>query len=134
MNSLAATKDRRCNDKAQTDRGKGEVELQENVQDTHRWRLTSCGQYSSLAPTNEDGSFAMWWQFGSQRVGSEARKGFNSIVLLGAWSLWKHRNTCVFDGASPSLDRVLLLAKEEAQFWSLAGARGISSLTALQQG
>ncbi|WVZ93169.1 hypothetical protein U9M48_039171, partial [Paspalum notatum var. saurae] len=87
-----------------------------------------------LAPTNEDGSFARWWQVGNQRVGSETRKDFNSIVILGSWSLWKHRNSCVFYGASPSLDRVLLLAKEEALFWSLAGARGISSLTALQQG
>ncbi|WVZ93177.1 LOW QUALITY PROTEIN: hypothetical protein U9M48_039179, partial [Paspalum notatum var. saurae] len=87
-----------------------------------------------LAPTNEDGSFARWWQVGNQRVGSETRKDFNSIVILGSWSLWKHRNSCVFYGASPSLDRVLLLAKEKALFWSLAGARGISSLTSLQQG
>jgi hypothetical protein len=28
------------------------------------------------------------------------KKGFNSVVILRAWSLWKHRNKCVFDGGS----------------------------------
>lgn len=59
------------------------------------------------------------------------QKGLNSLVILGAWTLWKHRNLYVFDGVAPSMAAALLLAEEEAQFWVMAGAQGLSLLTAL---
>jgi hypothetical protein len=37
------------------------------------------------------------------------RKWLNSIIILGARAIWKHRNRHVFDGASPNLSRALLL-------------------------
>ncbi|WVZ58922.1 hypothetical protein U9M48_009140 [Paspalum notatum var. saurae] len=159
-----------------------DVALQDDTQDTHHWRLSSSGQYSSksayanlfhgsiifeaweriwkswapnkcrffmwlfwftllnhfflhnLAPSPEDESFDNWWKNGNQRVGADFQKGFNSLVILGSWSIWKHRNSCVFDGVTPSMEKVLTLAKEEATFWSLAGARGITFLSALEPG
>jgi hypothetical protein len=59
-----------------------------------------------------------------------ARRGLNSIFILGAWVLWKHRNRCVFDAAAPSLVVALTQASEERLMWEVVGARGISSLTA----
>lgn len=56
----------------------------------------------------------------------------NSLVILGAWTLWKHRNRCVFVGAAPSVARALLLTSEELHLWGMAGARGISYLFDLQ--
>ena len=56
---------------------------------------------------------------------SDARKGLNSLIILGAWTIWRHRNDCVFNGASPRVDTALILAKEDAQLWSMAGARGL---------
>jgi hypothetical protein len=50
------------------------------------------------------------------------RKGLNSHIIFGAWIIWKHRNNCVFDGASPNTVKALILAGEEHQLWSLAGA------------
>jgi hypothetical protein len=54
----------------------------------------------------------------SHQVGSTFNKdvgrGFNSLVLLGAWILWKEKNNIVFNGVSPRLDRALLLAQDEA--------------------
>ena len=45
------------------------------------------------------------------------RKGFNSIIILGAWTLWNLRNRCVFYGEPPNLARALLLASEGLLFW-----------------
>ena len=38
-------------------------------------------------------------------AGEKLRKGLKSLIILGAWTLWNHRNNCVFDGASPNLAR-----------------------------
>jgi hypothetical protein len=64
-------------------------------------------------------------------VDGDIKKGLNSIIILVAWSIWNHRNCCVFDGITPSLNGVLSLIGEEIFLWSLAGARGISHLLAL---
>jgi hypothetical protein len=64
------------------------------------------------------------------RLEEMTRKGFNSLVILGAWSVWKHRNACVFQRVSPDVGVVLRAAKEEPFWWSLAGAKGITFLQA----
>jgi hypothetical protein len=38
-------------------------------------------------------------------VPSLHRKGFNTLVILVAWWIWKHRNACVFYGVSPNCNR-----------------------------
>jgi hypothetical protein len=57
-----------------------------------------------------------------------ARKDFNSLVILGAWIIWKHRNRCVFDGCNPSLVVDLQAAREEALLWSLSEIKALSFL------
>jgi hypothetical protein len=82
-----------------------------------------------LSPQPEDSSFLHWWEKASRAVTGPARKGLNSLFILGAWVLWKHRNRCVFDVAAPNLAAALSQAGEERLFWELARARGIASLT-----
>jgi hypothetical protein len=55
--------------------------------------------------------------------------GLNSIIVLGAWTICKHHNKCVFDGISPSLAEVLALAAKENRQWVMAGAHRLSHLT-----
>jgi hypothetical protein len=81
-----------------------------------------------VSPERDAAHFQDWWSKFELAVPKLQRKGFNSIVLLVAWRLWKHRNTCVFDGASPSISRIIEDIKEDARLWGLAGAAGLRIL------
>jgi hypothetical protein len=52
----------------------------------------------------------------------------NSLIVLGAWTIWRHHNECVFDGKYPRLASALSMAGEESLFWGLAGVRGLPQL------
>jgi hypothetical protein len=86
----------------------------------------------TLAPEPDDHSFESWWDRVYRRVLDQAKKGLNSIIILVAWSLWNHRNRCVFDGVQPNLNGILSPIRDEQHVWELAGARGISHRFALQ--
>ena len=43
-------------------------------------------------PDNRDQDFAGWWRKAAKQVPKEKKKGFNTLVILGAWLLWKYRN------------------------------------------
>lgn len=83
-----------------------------------------CFGLAALAPQPHS-SFDEWWDNVNLAVSEEVRKGLNSLIILGAWTIWKHRNDCVFNGAAPRLSTALNLAREEAFLWSLAGASGL---------
>jgi hypothetical protein len=72
--------------------------------------------------------FQEWWREAESRVPKLQKKGFNSIVILVAWWLWKHRNACVFDGASPNSNIVLQHIYQDAHMWGMAGAADIRRL------
>jgi hypothetical protein len=81
-------------------------------------------------PGQDIEDFNVWWCSNSARLDGLSKKGFDSLVALGAWMLWKHRNGVVFNGSSPSVVVAVRLAREEALLWSLAGAKGVSFLQA----
>jgi len=83
---------------------------------------------TALAPQPQDICFDDWWEKVEASVAGDLRQGLNSLVILGAWSIWRHRNNCVFNRASPSVAAAIALAFEEAHLWSLAGARGLTLL------
>jgi hypothetical protein len=60
-----------------------------------------------LSPSRDEKSFQDWWKSAKRRVALVVKKGFNSLIALGVWWIWKHRNNCVFDGAFPSVTGVL---------------------------
>jgi hypothetical protein len=49
-----------------------------------------------LAPQPSDPSFQDWWHRSSSRARSSDRKGLNSLIIHGAWTLWRHCNDSVF--------------------------------------
>ncbi|GJN12220.1 hypothetical protein PR202_ga30478 [Eleusine coracana subsp. coracana] len=66
----------------------------------------------------------------STRVPGDTRKGLNSIIILGAWTIWRHRNDCVFNGKVPSVAAALIMAGNERNLWGLAGAPVLAALPA----
>jgi hypothetical protein len=44
-------------------------------------------------------------------VGKDARQGFNSLVVFGAWTIWRVRNDMVFNGVSPRVSLAITLKK-----------------------
>jgi hypothetical protein len=87
--------------------------------------------FQRLAPQPGHSSFMTWWEKISGMATGLPGKGLNSLAALGAWTMWKLRNSCVFDGCTPSLDFSLKLAREERKSWEMAGAKGLSYLAAL---
>jgi hypothetical protein len=82
-----------------------------------------------LTPQPTDPSFLDWRQRIELALGM-VRKRLNSLIILGAWKIWKHRNRCVFDGAAPSLAICLAQVEDERRIWELVGAKSISFLVA----
>jgi hypothetical protein len=52
-----------------------------------------------LAPQLSEMVLEDWWRVSSHRVMGQIRSGFNTLVILGSWVLWKHKNNCLFDGS-----------------------------------
>jgi hypothetical protein len=77
-------------------------------------QLLRCFDLLDLAPQTILAGFFEWWQQAGETLNKEAHRGFHSLVVLGAWILWKMRNDIVFNGASPRIDQALLLAQDEA--------------------
>jgi hypothetical protein len=60
-----------------------------------------------------------WLEKIDKSSGDMAMGGLNSLIALGAWILWNHRNRIVFDGLSSSVSAALSQAREEHQLWVL---------------
>ena len=82
----------------------------------------------SLVPNRRSTSFAVWWMRSWWRVPKQHRKGFNTLVILGAWILWKHRSSCIFNGSAPNLQGALHAFHSVAFLWQFAGAKGLAAL------
>ncbi|GJN40094.1 hypothetical protein PR202_gb29262 [Eleusine coracana subsp. coracana] len=51
------------------------------------------------------------------------KNGLNSLIVLGAWTLWTHRNGIVFEGLVPNLNRATSCASDERRLWEMADAK-----------
>ena len=92
------------------------------------FRILAPMGFLSSVPGRRDHVFVVWWKKARKQAPKVKRKGLNSLIILGAWMLWKHRNACVFEGASPSIHVLLQEFRNEQQLWLLAGARSLRSL------
>lgn len=83
---------------------------------------------SGLVPQLVDSNVATWWRRALNKVTKEHKKGVNSLIILVAWSIWKHRNACVFEYTSPSVASILRELKDEHSLWCMAGPKKLEEL------
>lgn len=58
----------------------------------------------------------------NDKNGSNLRKkDTRAIIMLVMWELWKHRNSIVFDGATPSTRYLAQRIEVEGRAWMVAG-------------
>uniref|UniRef100_A0A0A9CFC2 Reverse transcriptase zinc-binding domain-containing protein n=1 Tax=Arundo donax TaxID=35708 RepID=A0A0A9CFC2_ARUDO len=81
-----------------------------------------------LAPRATETSFPAWWSLAATIVEPHRRKGFNSLVMLMSWMIWKHRNQCVFEGQNPNVTAMLDQIRDEAALWRAAEATVFDTL------
>lgn len=72
-----------------------------------------------LALGGMDSEFQTWWSRSQHRVPKEVCKGLNYLVILMVWSIWKHRNRCVFEGDRPNVTNLLRVIFDEAWLWCM---------------
>ncbi|GJN05368.1 hypothetical protein PR202_ga22989 [Eleusine coracana subsp. coracana] len=80
------------------------------------------------APSPNDKVLADWWRKARKHATKEKRKGLNTLIILGAWMLWKHRHSCVFEEAQPNIQKILSDFHMKRQLWHLAGASSLRAL------
>jgi hypothetical protein len=85
-----------------------------------------------IAPLLDCTHFSNWWSQSIKSVGKDMRKGLNSLIILVAWQLWKHCNSCVFEGSRACVQNVVLAVGEEGRTWCLAGASALQDLLLCQ--
>uniref|UniRef100_A0A8I6XV68 Reverse transcriptase zinc-binding domain-containing protein n=1 Tax=Hordeum vulgare subsp. vulgare TaxID=112509 RepID=A0A8I6XV68_HORVV len=93
--------------------------------DTLSWLRWTC------RPPDQEASLNDWWMQIKLDTPKAMRKGLATATLLTAWMLWKHRNSCVFDGEQPSTAMLSAKIREEASLWVRAGATGLGTIMPL---
>jgi len=78
----------------------------------------------------DSSTFSAWWGKLIRAAPKDLRKGLNSLVILVAWEIWKHRNSCVFEGSLPNIQVLLQAITNESTLWCLAGASKLGELLA----
>lgn len=86
---------------------------------------------STLSPHSSD-KFLNWWSRAVKTVPKKLRKGLNTLIMLPAWEIWKHRNDCVFEGQRPGVHTVLQVVSNDCTLWCAAGTSALQELLTRQ--
>jgi hypothetical protein len=82
---------------------------------------------TDLAPTREE-PVAVWWLWAWKVVVKPSHKGFDTLVWLVAWSLWKERNRRVHERAALQTVALAGAILEDVCLWARAGFVSIVAL------
>lgn len=72
----------------------------------------------------------VWWTTSRKLLPKELRRGFDSLVLLAGWLLWKERNATTFNRVASTPAQLVAAIHLEAALWVAAGYRHLAVLDA----
>jgi len=78
--------------------------------------------FDVVAPLTTNVHISSWWKKAIRGAPKEMLKGLNSFIILVSWEVWKHRNSCVFEGATPNVNLLLQTVGDECALCCMAGA------------
>jgi len=82
-------------------------------------------------PSADDGEAALeWWLRSRKTVQKSLRRGFDSLIFLVGWMLWKERNSRTFNAVASTPGLLVLAMQEEAERWCSAGNRCLGLILA----
>jgi predicted SAM-dependent methyltransferase len=88
------------------------------------FRILRVGGFQYLAPMPDEQWPDYWWLRRRKQVQKDQRKGFDAMVVLVTWRLWKERNQRVFDHVSVQAPQ-LAVAVLEGRAWLQAGFQAL---------
>ena len=68
-----------------------------------------------------------WWAHARKLIPKVWRRGFDSLVVVICWLLWKERNDRTFDRRSRTVQDIVGRVFDEIMAWSQAGFRHLES-------
>ena len=72
---------------------------------------------------------ASWWTEARKHIPKPNRCGFDSLVILVCWQLWKECNDRTFDHRVRTIDKAVDRIFDEISDWSLAGYRHLEPVS-----
>ena len=85
--------------------------------------------WESVTPSLHMDHLASWWTEARKHVPKPNRRGFDSLVVLICWQLWKERNDRTFDRRVRTIEQVIDRIVDEIAAWSLAGFRHLETVS-----
>ena len=86
--------------------------------------LTWCSL--AVPPPSPAADFLEWWHSACYNSPAPSGKGLSSMILLIVWSIWTHRNGCIFDRSN--LPRFSSPTPSRNRAWAKAGANGLTNV------
>jgi hypothetical protein len=77
------------------------------------WHLLHRSGLQQLCPTAED-RMVHWWVSSRKKLQKDSCRGFDSMVVLVWWLVWRERNNRVFNGAMQQATTLANWIREEA--------------------
>lgn len=71
----------------------------------------------TLTPTADELSLSGWWTSARKQVSKDARKSFDSFIILVSWSIWLERNNRTFNRQTRSVLQLQRHIQEQASDW-----------------
>uniref|UniRef100_A0A452YJC4 Uncharacterized protein n=1 Tax=Aegilops tauschii subsp. strangulata TaxID=200361 RepID=A0A452YJC4_AEGTS len=80
---------------------------------------------TTAQPLDGSSTFFFWLSTALCTIPAGARRGLTTMAGLTAWTIWRYRNSVIFDKITPATSTVVDAIKEEARSWANAGAKGL---------